>query len=335
MNAVLFKSATRFDAFLRTLQSRSVQVSILDFDDPDWRSFDFKSAQIAIYFPSFIFTSNHPLSLYRVRDNISYILDMNPALKTFPDPQLLNFYNDKYAQYLALTRLSMPIPKTIPLDSPKAVQTAHEQLGYPMVIKNRFGAGGDFVYRIKSRSELLALYRISMLDFAHLRAALYLFQIARKRSFLYSLLRIKRMTYPFLAPPLLAQAFLQADRDLKTVVVKGRILEAHWRAASNTKTWKFNIDGGGTGIWSAIPPEAIQLSERLARSLSATFLNIDLIPSSNGFLVTEFSPVWHHYRYKEKPSFIYSEEYNLPTPLTTSLKLEPIIVDTLLALAQS
>ena len=91
-----------------------------------------------------------------------------------------------------------------------------------------------------------------------------------------------------------------------------------------------NIDGGGTGEWSYIPDAALDLSIRLARKLSASWINLDLVQSEDKFLITEFSPVWHHYAYKEKPSFVYKDDYNLELPLDISLDLERIIVESLI-----
>ena len=45
------------------------------------------------------------------------------------------------------------------------------------------------------------------------------------------------------------------------------------------------------------------------------------------FLISEFSPVWHHYGYMEKPSFQYKDDYNIKVPLEVSLDLERLIVE--------
>lgn len=151
-----------------------------------------------------------------------------------------------------------------------------------------------------------------------------------QRLFYYQLIKAKKARYPFLSPPILAQKFMKLDRDLKTVVGNYKIVEAHWRLQANEAMWKMNIDGGGTGVWSKVPQEAIDLSVRLAKELKASWLNIDLIKSNETFLITEFSPVWHHYAYKEKPSFVYKDDYNIDIPLEVSLDLERIIVESLI-----
>jgi len=89
-----------------------------------------------------------------------------------------------------------------------------------------------------------------------------------------------------------------------------KVVEGHWRIQAHDKMWKMNIDDGGVGEWSFIPQEAIDLSVNLSRSLNASWLNIDLLMSGDRFLISEFSPVWPHYEYREKPSFVYKDDYN-------------------------
>jgi hypothetical protein len=109
-----------------------------------------------------------------------------------------------------------------------------------------------------------------------------------------------------------------------------KVVEAHWRFKADEAMWKVNIDGGGVGVWGEVPKEALDLSARLARDLNISWLNLDLIQGRGKYLITEFSPVWHHYAYKEKESFVYKEDYNIGMPLEISLDLERIIVESLI-----
>ena len=199
-----------------------------------------------------------------------------------------------------------------------------------MVIKNRYGAGGGSVFRAFNKKELIKYYNLSKLNLFNLDSAKYFSDMLSQRLFYYQLIKAKKARYPFLSPPLLAQKFVKIDRDLKTVTGGYKVVEAHWRLQANEAMWKMNIDGGGTGVWSKVPQEAIDLSVRLAKELKASWLNIDLIKSNETFLITEFSPVWHHYAYKEKPSFVYKDDYNIDIPLEVSLDLERIIVESLI-----
>ena len=109
-----------------------------------------------------------------------------------------------------------------------------------------------------------------------------------------------------------------------------KVVEAHWRIQTDEAMWKVNIDAGGIGEWSKIPQEALDLSVRLTKDLKASWINLDIITSNGKYLITEFSPVWHHYAYKEKPSFVYKGDYNIDIPLEMSLDLEKIIAESLI-----
>lgn len=330
LKAVLFKSQERFDSFKKRLDQCGIDVVVLDFNQQGWIDFDYTQVDFAIYYPSFENSSSHPLSLYKPHDNLIWLAKQYPHLEVYPDPKVIPFYNDKYRQFLFLRRLGYPIADTIPLFSEEAINVAEEELGYPMIIKNRFGAGGGAVFQVQQRDELEEYYKISKLDLWSPRAARFLAKPLFKRIFYYNLIKARQMPYPFLSPPLLAQRFITHDCDLKTVIGDCKVVEAHWRRKAHGKMWKVNIDDGGVGEWSYVPEEAIDLSVRLARDLKASWLNIDLMVSNGRFLVSEFSPVWHHYTYKEKPSFVYKDDYNIDTPLDVSLDLERIIVESLI-----
>lgn len=327
--AVLFKSPERFEAFRKKLEEYEVDCTILDFETHDWIEFDYSDIDIIIYYPSFKYSSSHPLALQDVYDNIMFLYSEYPHIKFYPDPNIIKYYNDKYRQFLFLKKYNYPIPETIPLLSDVSLDLAEKRLGYPMVIKNRYGAGGGTVFMASSRKELEKYYKLSVSDFFNLSSLNYFVKMLTKRIFFYHMIKEKKMPYPFLSPALLAQKFVTIDRDLKTVTGDYRVVEGHWRLQADEKMWKMNIDGGGTGVWSKIPQEALDLSVSLAKDLKTRWLNIDLIMSNDQFLITEFSPVWHHYAYKEKSTFVYKEDFNLD-PLEVSLDLERIIVESLI-----
>ena len=328
--AVLFKSDERFSSFKKTLEGYGVRCEVLSFSDQEWIAYDYEKTDFLVYYPSFKYSSNHPLALYEVHDNLTHLKELYPHLIIYPDPAIIKYYNDKYRQYLFLKSRGYPMPHTIPLFSRESVELADSQLGYPMVIKNRYGAGGGAVFRVENKKDLIKFFNISTYNVFNLDSLKYFINLARRRIFYYHLIKAKKMTFPFLSPPLLAQKFIIIDRDLKTVVGNFRVAEAHWRIQANKEQWKVNIDGGGIGMWSHVPQEAIEISEKLARDLKTSWLNIDMVPHEGHFLITEFSPVWHHYTYKEKPSFVYKDDYNIEVPLEISLNLERIIVESLI-----
>ncbi len=328
--AVLFKSEERFDTFAKKLAEHNIECDVLDFGNNSWLDYDFSSADILIYYPTFKFSSNHPLALYEVYDNLAHIKMLNPSILMYPDPKIIHFYNDKYKQYLYLNSMKHPMPETYPLYSKTSLDLAEKKLGFPMILKNRFGAGGDNVFQVNSRKELEKYYNLSKMNFFSFSAFTYLFSMFTKRIFLYHLIKERKMNYPFLTAPLLAQKFIAHDSDIKTVVGNHKVVEAHWRLKAKDDMWKMNIDGGGIGQWSKIPSEVIAISENLAKGLDVSWLNIDFIKGENGYMITEFSPVWHHYAYKEKPTFVYKDDYNIDMPLEKALDLEQIIVESMI-----
>jgi hypothetical protein len=330
MKAVLFRSRERFEAFEKKLKEYGVEYSILDFKNQGWLEFDFSNIDFIIYYPSFEYSSNHPLAAQKVYDNIVFLDERYPHLRIYPDPGLSRYYNDKYRQFQFLKSLGYPIPPTIPLFSDNCIELAERELGYPMVLKNRYGAAGFYVFLAFSRLQVEQYFNLSELNLFNVSSAKYFAQMLTKRLFYYSLIKARRIRYPFLSPPILAQKYVKIDRDLKTVVGSGRVVEAHWRFQANNSMWKMNIDGGGTGVWEYVPEVAIELSTKLAKDLKARWLNIDMVMSEGRFLITEFSPVWHHYAYKEKPSFVYQDDYNIGVPLEVSLNLEKLIVESLI-----
>jgi glutathione synthase/RimK-type ligase-like ATP-grasp enzyme len=330
IKAVLFRSKERFGAFERKLRKYDIEFKVMDFERSEWLDFDYTTTDILIYYPSFKFSSNHPLALAEVYDNLSFIGERYPHVKIYPDIKLIKYYNDKYRQFLFLKSKGFPIPETIPLTSEQTITVAGDKLGYPMVVKNRYGAGGGAVYMACSEAQVRKYYNLSRLNLFNLSSAKELMRLLSDKMFYYHLIRERKAVYPFLSPPLLGQKFVSIDRDLKTVVHVDRVVEAHWRLQAGKAMWKMNIDGGGIGVWSRVPEAALSLSVGLAKALNATWLNIDMIMSEGTFLITEFSPVWHHYAYKEKPSFVYKDDYNISVPLELSLDLEEMIVVSLL-----
>jgi hypothetical protein len=335
LKAVLFKSEERCLSFQKKLDEFSIDYTILDFAQDKWMEFDFQNYDFIIYFPSFKYSSNHPLSLHEVYDNIMFINSRYPDIKIFPDPNIVKYYNDKYKQFLFLKCYGYPIPETIPLFSEESLEMADRRLGYPMIVKNRYGAGGDYVFRVNNKKELTDVYNLSRLNLFNLASVKYFTAFLSKRLFYYRLIREKRAPYPFLSPPLLAQEFIKIDRDLKTVTMNSRVVEGHWRFPANKSMWKVNIDGGGIGVWSNIPEGAIRLSVELAKKLEANWLNVDLIIKNGKFLITEFSPIWHHYAYKEKANFVYENDYNIEVPLKEALDLERMVIKSLIDIVEA
>ena len=325
----LFRSDNRFEAFFEKFKDYGCTVEIMDFRKPDWNRSDFGSFDLIFYYPTFQNSSNHPLSLRWVKDNLAHIHRCFPAVPMFPDPNMLCFYGDKYLQHLFLDFKGLPTPRTIALEGRDAIEQAAE-FGFPLVVKNRFGAGGDQVWLAESVDELVSLRACAEFRFGGTTSAFRTLGDLLSRSFVRGFRKGRPAQYPFLSAPLIAQEFLPHEADLKTVTCDGRVVEAHWREKGRAGGWKANIDGGGVGIWGHVPQAAIDLSHRLCDALGAKWVNADFLVSGDDFLISEFSPVWHHYKYKENPDFEYRADYNFPLDPVSASDLEELIVSSYL-----
>lgn len=321
----LFRSDNRFDSFVGKFREHGCDVEILDFRDPAWQGVDYGRFDLIFLYPTFQYSSNHPLALRWVKDNLAHLHRCFPDVPMFPDPSMLEFYGDKYLQHLFLDARGLPTPRTIALEGDIAMGKAIE-LGFPQVVKNRFGAGGDQVWLVNSAEELRSLQECAEMRFGGRGPRSRVLRELFSRLFLRGFRRGRPAVYPFLSPPLVAQEFLPHEADLKTVTCDNRVVEAHWREKGPDGGWKANIDGGGVGIWGHVPDSAIDLSHRLSRALGAKWVNADFLVSGDKFTISEFSPVWHHYGYKENPNFEYRSDYNFPLDPVAASDLEELIV---------
>ncbi len=324
--AVLFRSKNRFPAFKQALENNGFKVKVLEFETDEWITFDYSEISLVIYFPEFLFSSNNPQALTLVYNNIAFLNKNFPHIRIFPDPNIINYYSDKYSQYLFLKKSGLPHIPTRPLVSSESLGQACDLFSFPMIIKNRYGAGGDHVYIINNRKELERLYQYSKLNFTSPYIIPRVLRRLLKREFWWYFFKARKLYYPFLSFPLLAQKFIEHDKDLKSVVGFHQVVEAHWRKKANVDMWKMNIDGGGIGEWSYVPEEPIEISINLSRELKADWVNIDFMCDGDDYLISEFSPVWHHYKINENDNFVYKDDYNLSIPLEEALNLEELIV---------
>jgi len=139
--AILFKSKERFSAFHKKLLDYHVDTTILDFETHEWIDFDYKDIDFIIYYPSFKYSSSHPLALNDVYDNLLYLHSEYPDISFYPDPNCIKYYNDKYRQFLYLNKYDYPIPETIPILSETSLDLAETKMDmgpfFPLLDDNK------------------------------------------------------------------------------------------------------------------------------------------------------------------------------------------------------
>lgn len=329
MNIIYRSKSFRFKAISERLDRENINYKVCDFDDADWINFDFKSVSTIFYYPYFTGNPTNPHSLFNVMDNLCFISNKYPHIKIFPDPSLSKYYNDKYQQYLYLISHDYPIPETIALSSAKQLDVVIKQLSLPLILKNRHGAGGDSVYLVNTEREVAKYFQFALGNFSPFIPLKILGLKRALKSIAMILLKPGSYKRTTLSLPLIAQKKIDFEGDIRVVVINGKVWEAHWRFCNNKREWKANIDSGGKGIWCHIPENVIAVCEKLAKELNTKWLAVDILYNKGAYYITEFSPVWHHYKINEKENFFYEADYNITTSIEEGHDLEGMFIKTL------
>jgi RimK family alpha-L-glutamate ligase len=127
----------------------------------------------------------------------------------------------------------------------------------PVVVKPRFGSWGAEIFRCDSSAELRAtMLAISYRPWFRAHGALV----------------------QALVPPV--------GHDLRVLVAGGRVVGAERRVCA-TGEWRTNISLGGTFDGAVAPPRARALALAAAKSISADFIGVDLLPHGDTYVVIE------------------------------------------------
>ena len=82
------------------------------------------------------------------------------------------------------------------------------------------------------------------------------------------------------------QEYLPSDRDIRVVVIGGRVAHAYWRICAAGE-FRSNIAAGGRVSLAPVPKEAIALAVRTAKACGWDDVGIDICPWGEGFAVLE------------------------------------------------
>lgn len=166
---------------------------------------------------------------------------LNPALS-------LIACHDKLQTALRLSRLGVPHPATAHVDW----DTPPPRIGYPAVVKPRFGSWGRDVWLCESRRELERCLRR-----------------LRDRSWF----RRQGVLVQALVPPV--------GFDVRVLVAGGRVVGAVERVAAAGE-WRTNIALGGSRRPARPAPEACVLAVYAASAVAGDLVGVDLLPLPNG-----------------------------------------------------
>lgn len=198
-------------------------------------------------------------------------------------PEALLAAHDKLETARLLAAAGLPHPRTRHVPAEGALP----ELGFPLVLKPRYGSWGADVFRCATPEDL---------DWA--------LEVARRRPW-------------FRRHGALAQAFVpHGGRDLRVVVAGGCVVGAAVRVAASGE-WRTNLALGGR-LEPALPPvRARAVASAAARAIGADLVGVDLLPDGEGgYVVLELNgAVDFDGRYELPARDLYSE-------LASALELE-------------
>ncbi|NLI80722.1 MAG: ATP-grasp domain-containing protein, partial [Deltaproteobacteria bacterium] len=91
--------------------------------------------------------------------------------------------------------------------------------------------------------------------------------------------------------PAYIQEYLPMDRDLRVVLIQGRVVHAYWRIAPPGE-FRNNVSRGGRISFEGIPPEALQFAEFVAASCGFQEVGLDICLVEDRYWVIEANMVY-------------------------------------------
>ncbi len=166
-----------------------------------------------------------------------------------------------------LDRAGVPVPETTMVSNPvgdSTVVDAAERFSYPVVVKPNSATRGIGIAKASDPDSLAGI--IDYLDLVHDYRA------------------TGDKTY-------LLQEYLPNAHDYRAMVVNGTFVGAVERRLPENALaegrWKHNVHRGAEATGVDLPDRGRQLAERAADVLGIDYLGVDLLESTDGFLVTE------------------------------------------------
>ena len=152
-------------------------------------------------------------------------------------------------------RLSIAGVPYVPTQHVRKLQEV--ELRPPLVVKPRFGSWGADVLRCDDEEALSTVFA----------------EIAQRHWFK----KHGAIVQPLIAP---------MGRDLRIIVAGGLVVGAE-SCVSAPGEWRTNISLGGTRLPTAAWPGPSEIALAATAAVDADFVGVDLLPSSNGYLVLE------------------------------------------------
>ncbi len=182
------------------------------------------------------------------------------GIKTFPGHNAYRYAQDKIKQTAVFKLLEIPHPFTRVFYGKNQQQTIMDYFSYPFIAKiPRGSAMGKGVFLIQNDADLKDYLSISKIAYI--------------------------------------QEYIKIDRDMRIIVIGGKIAHAYWRI-SGSNSFKTNIAAGGSISLDPIPDEAKNLARQTAQACKWDDVGIDIILKENQYYVLEGNFKYGHEGFK-------------------------------------
>lgn len=170
--------------------------------------------------------------------------------RTFPNYHTYKYAQDKIKQTALFNLLKIPHPRTRVFYGSRQRSKILEHFQFPFVAKvPRGSALGRGIYLIRNEDDLAAYNKSSL-----------------------------RVAY--------IQEYLEIDRDLRVVVMRGRIIHAYWRIARPGE-FRTNVSQGASISFDNIPDEGLALAQNTARLCQLDDVGLDICFCKGRYWVIE------------------------------------------------
>jgi RimK family alpha-L-glutamate ligase len=161
-------------------------------------------------------------------------------------PRAIERTVDKFLASALLARAGVPVPRTIACERPEDALEAFEELGGDVIVKPLFGSMGAGMARVDDAD---VAYRV-------------IHALALERAVYY-----------------LQEALPHGGRDLRVLVVGGRVLAAIERVGSG---WRANLARGARAQATQLTAEQERLCLEAAEVLGVDYAGVDLLRAADG-----------------------------------------------------
>jgi ribosomal protein S6--L-glutamate ligase len=164
------------------------------------------------------------------------------GIHTLNTPEGSEIARNKLLSYMALTHADINCPPTELARSPEEVHAFADVHGYPLVLKDATGWGGEDVYRIMDRSETEATWAMFGDD-----------------------------------ATVLVQQYIECGGvDTRVLVLGGTAVSAMRRAATNPFEFRSNLKQGGEAKGAELTPDIRDIAERCAATTQLELCGVDI-----------------------------------------------------------